>query len=1066
MTHTRLSAVMAAPLCLITLPACLMAGTYTNDFSAGATGLTIYTIAGASPEVRTTDGNPGGYLKLTDAVGSTTSTVIFPDLDTGFAIQSFVFEVDCRIGNGTGNPADGFSLNFARTGDNTLDDGVGFNAGAAEEGTPTGLSIGFDTYDNGNGDVVGFSIKLDGGILLEVPATTRNGAVDDVNSLQTGPIGSAGWARFKVDLKTDGTLDVFWKGTKVVDNLATGWVPSGGRMVFAARTGGEWEAHHFDNVSLTTTPAPQASVTQAVASTTGYTFRISDFGATSVVTPATVDSLSIDGATVTATSVTKAGGITTIVYNPPTPLTSRSSHTYQLDFRDQNNLPITVSGSLTTPVFPEANILALAPIAGVWDVREVTDGVIDPGNIGRAVDKLLAPTTFVDGVANYMNFYDPDTNGGGAGLFRFDQPFLTNTAAQDANIIQGAQTLINITGTTPAELQRSFWVQSDDGFALRIKGATFINKAGLGLIDPADPRTILFPDGTGNSDTRGLCQFPAAGQYVVEFVWFQGVGGAYNEVAWANGDFINNTSGTAWSLVGGGTTSPLIPATLPPTPTGATAGTWDVRDIRAAYGRTLEGAISLASGDLSGATVVNGTAPVINFNDNDGARGNAGGGLFNNDIPFLSNTPGDDNDLITVAKATINFPAAGAYTLGVLADDGWAIKVPNAWFTGTSGTGALDPKTSNTVYAPGFNDNPTLAVLNIPTAGNYEVFFIAQEGEGGAGWEIFSAPGAFGTVGGTGAWQLLGNFSAAPAPTPFLPATLPGPAGSAANWGIRFIRGVPAQGDNIYNALNSVINNTGTNTDGTTPYLNHADLDGGQLDLGLFNANSATPAYQVADFEFGGSLGADDGLVGIAKATIEIPAGQGGEWTFGVHSDDGYALRIDGAVFSKVSGASFIDPALRDTAYFRFGTGNSDARAVATLTEGPHEVEFIWFEGGGGAYFELYAAQGSFNNDADTGNWRLVGGPEGLTLSGTSTSSDFAISSAVPGPTPGTVTVTFPSTTGVIYELEFNTSLTAPWSSAGTVTGDVGAQTSVTFDAASLNGGTIPTRFFVRVRRP
>ncbi|MES2466368.1 MAG: hypothetical protein V4675_03615 [Verrucomicrobiota bacterium] len=1067
MRNTRYPALVTGSLCgLFAIPACLTAGSYTNDFSAGATGLTIYTLAGAPPEVRPTDGNPGGYLKLTDAIGSTTSTVIFPDLDAGYAVQSFIFEVDCRIGNGTANPADGFSLNFARTGDNTLDDGAGFNAGAAEEGTPTGLSVGFDTYDNGNGDVVGFSIKLDGVVLLEVPAPVRNGAVDDPLSLQTGPIGSAGWARFRVELKNDGSLDVTWKGTKVVDNLATGWVPSGGRMVFAARTGGEWEAHHFDNVSLTTTPAPLATVTQAVASSTGYTFRITDFGTSSVVIPSRVDALTIDGTTVTPTTVTKSGSVTTVTYVPGTPLTNRSSHTYSLDFRDQNNINLTASGTVTTPALAEADLLAAAPVLDVWNVREVRDGGIDPFDIGRAANMFSSPTVFTDATTPYMNYYDPNTNGGGGGLFRFDRNFLTNTDADDNDIIQGANILVNITGTTPAELQRSFWVQSDDGFALRIKGGSFINKSGGGLIDPSDSRTLTFLAGTGNSDTRGLYQFPAAGQYVVEFLYFEGGGGAYNEVAWATGDFINNTNGTTWSLVGGGGENTVLPAVLPATPTGAPANQWNVREIRTAYGNTLSGAVTTASGDLTGLTVVDGISPVINFNDLDGTTGNYLG-LFNNDVPFLSNTAGDDNELISVSRATITIPAAGLYTLGVLADDGWAMTVPGAWFTGTNGTGALDPKGSTTVYAPGYSDTPTLAVLNVPAAGTYDVFFLAQEGVGGAAWELFYAPGNFGSVGGTSAWQLLGTPASVPAPTPFLPATIPGPSGGDAAWGLRFVRGVPGQGDNIYNARASAIAAGGTITDTTTPYLNYADIDGGQTDLGLFNASSATVAYQVADFEYADSIGADDNLIGVAKATIQIPAGEGGEWTFGVHSDDGFALRIDGGVFQRVSGASFIDPALRDTVYFRFGTGNSDARAVVTLSEGPHEVDFIWFEGGGGSYFELYAARGAFNNDADTGNWRLVGGPEGLALTAaTITDPGFVITNVTAGPNPGEITLSFPSTPGVIYGIEYDLDLAGIWSSAGTVTGAAGTTTTVTLNPATLNGGTAPTRLFFRVRRP
>lgn len=1055
---------------MLALPAYLTAGTYTNDFSAGTGGLTIYTITGAAPEVRTTDGNPGAYLKLTDAVNSTTSTVLFPDLDAGYPVQAFVFEVDCRIGNGTANPADGFSISFARNGDATLDDGVGFNGGAAEEGTPTGLSIGFDTYDNGNGDVVGFSIKLDGTTLLEVPATVRNGAVDDPTSLQTGPIGSAGWARLKVELKANGELDVFWKGSPIVQKLATDWEPSGGRMVFAARTGGENEAHHFDNLTLTTTPAPLAAVTSATVNEAGYTFRITDFATNSVVTPANIEGLSIDGTAVTPTSVTKAGNVTTVTYVPATPVTNRSSHDYVLEFSDQNNLELSGAGNITSPILSAGNLLTTAAAPGYWNVREVQNGAdIVPFDIGRAAALFAAATGASEETADFINFFDPNTNGGGAGLFRIDRNFLTNTDADDNNLIQGSNTVVNITGTTPAELQRSFWVQSDDGFALRIRNATFINKAGAGLIDPADSSTLAFLAGTGNSDTRGLVQFPAAGDYVVEFLWFEGGGGAFNEVAWANGDFINNPGGTAWTLVGGVNVDPILPTPLPPTPTGAAPGIWNVREFRGNYGGNLAGAISSASGDLSGFNVTDGTAPVINFNDADGGVG-FDFGLFRNDLPYLGNIVGEDNDLATVARTTINFPTAGLYTIGVLVDDGWALTVPGAWFTANNGYGSLDPKTGRTLYAPGYSDNPTLGVLNVPAAGNYDVFFIAQEGGGGSGWEIFYAPGSFGSVGATNTWQLLGTPSAAPAPVALLPDSLPGPEGTAGNWGLRIIRDPDRPespiGNSIYNALTALQTGIGVFTDTQTPYLNYADVDGGQTDFGLFQTASATTEYQTAELEYPGSTGADDRIVGIAKATLEIPAGEGGEWTFGVHSDDGYALRIDGAVFTRVTGASWIDPASTDTAFFRYGTGNSDARAVATLSEGTHDIEFIWFEGTGGSFFEVYAARGAFGADADTTTWRLIGGPNGglPLVAAVQQDPGFVISAITPGTTAGTFNLSFASEAGITYTVQYSTDLST-WASAGTVTGTAGT-TTTTVNPATLNGGTAPGRMFFRIVRP
>ena len=1058
------------------------AGSYTNDFSGGAAGLTIYSIAGAAPEVRATDGNPGGYLKLTDAQGGVQSTVIFPDFDGGFPVQAFTFEVDCRIGNGTGNPADGFSINFAKTGDPVFLAGSQFN-GAAEDGTTTGLSIGFDTYDNGNGDVVGFSIKNDGAILQEFPATTRNGAVGDATSLQTGPVGGAVWERFKVELKPDGNLDVTWKGVKVVDNLATGWTPSGGRMVFAARTGGEWQAHHFDNIAITTTPAPVAAVTSAKVSDAGYRFEISDFPGTSTVTQATVGALTIDGVTVTPT-VSKTGTVTTVTYVPPTRVDYRSTHTYTLDFTDQASLALSGAGTLNAPTLPTGPLLGTTvAVNGTWNVREAD--LPDPAagdntftEIGLAAGKFLAlaPGEYTEqSFVNYINFSDPQ-DAGDKGMFKLDTPFLNNTDAGENYILQGSNTAVTITGATPAELRRTFQVQSDDGFALRVVGGTFTNKAGGGIIDPADSSTLIFPGGTGNSNTRGLVQFPAAGDYTVEFLHFEGAGGAFNEVSWANGDFVNNPDATTWKLVGGETEIPLIGDVIPATGTGAPVGQWNLRVLRDTGGQagTFAGALAYLTSETppNPEGITDAVSPVINYSDLDGTRGAPG--LFNNDIGLIGNLAGEDNDFITVGRITVPVPAAGYYTLEGLADDGFLVKLvsPGSRFVSTSGPGGLDPLDTTTFYNPGYTDVATLGVAYFDAPGNYDILFLSQEGGGGASGEIAFAPGRHGSIGATSEWQLLGDSSTLTPPTPLFPTLLPGPDGGAGVWGIRFIRGVPAQGDSVFNAVNSARNtpgNGGMNTDGTAPYLNYSDVDGtpGQENMGLFRGNNVdnNGLYAVADENYLGSTGEDDQIVAVAKARMVIPTT--GEWTFGIHSDDGIALRIKGAVWKRVTGDNWIDPALRDTFFFRYGTGDSNARGVTDLTAGEYDIELVWFEGGVGSNFELYAAQGAFANDVDTPNWRLVGGPnDGLVLVAAAAPTDpnFLISTVSYNAATSVVTISFPSEAGVSYGVEWSTSLTdAPWASAGTVTGTAGT-TTTTVNAATLNGGTAPTRFFVRVR--
>ena len=250
------------------------------DFESDVEGLELINIGtGGMPEVRSEGGNPGGYLSLTDAVNSANASIIFPDLTGGNAIAGFTFGVDARIGGGTDRPADGMSINLVRPEDPLLaadSRGAGYADGVPEEGSTTGIGIGFDAWDSGNGDVVGFSVRVEGELVEQIAAGTLNGALEDVTSLQTGPnddgINNLGWARFEVALSPTGELSVGWKGSEVISGLQTGWVPSAGQLVFGARTGGANQAHHFDNLDLSVIPAGAVIDSAGTANGIGVTW--------------------------------------------------------------------------------------------------------------------------------------------------------------------------------------------------------------------------------------------------------------------------------------------------------------------------------------------------------------------------------------------------------------------------------------------------------------------------------------------------------------------------------------------------------------------------------------------------------------------------------------------------------------------------------------------------------------------------------------------------------------------------------------------------------------------------
>jgi hypothetical protein len=115
-----------------------------------------------------------------------------------------------------------------------------------------------------------------------------------------------------------------------------------------------------------------------------------------------------------------------------------------------------------------------------------------------------------------------------------------------------------------------------------------------------------------------------------------------------------------------------------------------------------------------------------------------------------------------------------------------------------------------------------------------------------------------------------------------------------------------------------------------------------------------------------------------------VPAGQGGNYTFNVRSDDGFAMRI----LSQPSGGQLTQhkfSAARTgivdedgTLAFVGTTGDSNTQGLINLQPGTYDVEFLGFEDGGGAFFEVSTAKGDFVNGFGAPRWVLLGDPTSL----------------------------------------------------------------------------------------
>ncbi|MGI8967072.1 MAG: lectin-like domain-containing protein [Limisphaerales bacterium] len=169
-----------------------------------------------------------GVLKLTTAANSQGGTFIIDDLDAGKAVTGFTAMFKVRVGGGSGTGADGFSFNFA--GDLPNDFG--------EEGAGTGLTISFDTYDNGGNEAPAIDVRFGG---VEVAHTL-------VNYIRTG----SAFVDMSVHVDTDGTLALVYGTNVVYTNLLVYTTPIAGRFGFGARTGGVTDNHWIDNLRIDT----------------------------------------------------------------------------------------------------------------------------------------------------------------------------------------------------------------------------------------------------------------------------------------------------------------------------------------------------------------------------------------------------------------------------------------------------------------------------------------------------------------------------------------------------------------------------------------------------------------------------------------------------------------------------------------------------------------------------------------------------------------------------------------------------------------------------------------------
>src|SRR5262245_29750534 len=130
-----------------TLP--IVAATFTADFNSGTVPAGS-SLTGTAAVTATGGYTNSGVLRLTEAVGGLVNDWLINDFSAGAAINAFNATFKVELGPVAG--ADGFSLNW----------GTNLTGIAGEEGEGTGLSVCFDTFDNGGAEAPAIDIKWQG----------------------------------------------------------------------------------------------------------------------------------------------------------------------------------------------------------------------------------------------------------------------------------------------------------------------------------------------------------------------------------------------------------------------------------------------------------------------------------------------------------------------------------------------------------------------------------------------------------------------------------------------------------------------------------------------------------------------------------------------------------------------------------------------------------------------------------------------------------------------------------------------------------------------------------------
>lgn len=444
-----------------------------------------------------------GFLSITDAAGSQRSAIVFADIDNGQTVDSFVFEAKLRVGNGTTDPADGFSVNYARAGDpvlvaassggNPATDGGMWARGQncednlPEEGTKTGIAIGFDAWNSGGtpgslcdvinqsigADVRALTVRLDGILIAQFPLPNNNGACDDPTSLQTGPNDGSNsaenlcWAPLKVELTKSKQLSVWWKNSQLLTNYQTEYFPSPGRLVFAGRTGGSHQNQHVDDIRITTTVIVPDTEKPTDPANLAVVPPLSG-GRVELTWTASTDNSGNVGYQVERNGVVFPG-LTTATRYVDTTVQSGTAYTYRVRASDSaGNVSEWISLQVTTPT--EVELYGTVKV----DIFDAINGT--------SINDLLGAQKFIDNNPDRSTYALGLLIGSANGLAGWNGSFGDNFGLRATGVLIPTETA-----------QYDFFIRSDDASWF------YLNQTGAAIPNPLVDFPLIQENGCCNS---------------------------------------------------------------------------------------------------------------------------------------------------------------------------------------------------------------------------------------------------------------------------------------------------------------------------------------------------------------------------------------------------------------------------------------------------------------------------------------------------------------------------------------------------------------------------------------